>query len=312
MACYPEAMVWEQSSLGLFNHHPGFLVRKKSLAYLILRTSPVHWLLRVDYFCMMKAYETLLIDIADNVLVLRLNRPDAMNALNALMFDELNSFFAEDFKQYNAGCVIITGSGEKAFAAGADIKELHGLNSTDAERLSTKGQQIFRLIEDFHLPVIAAVNGFALGGGCELAMACHFRVASTKARFGQPEVNLGIVPGYGGTQRLVQLIGKGKAMELLMTGDMVGAEEALRLGLTNYVVEPDQLMDKARELAAKIITKGPLALKGVIRCVNSQFLPGADGFAMEARTFGEIADSADFLEGTGAFIEKRKPAFKGN
>ena len=125
-------MVWEQSSLGLFNHHPGFLVRKKSLAYLILRTSPVHWLLRVDYFCMMKAYETLLIDIADNVLVLRLNRPDAMNALNALMFDELNSFFAEDFKQYNAGCVIITGSGEKAFAAGADIKELHGLNSTDA------------------------------------------------------------------------------------------------------------------------------------------------------------------------------------
>lgn len=259
----------------------------------------------------MKAYETLLIDIADNVLVLRLNRPDAMNALNALMFDELHSFFSNDFKQYKAGCIIITGAGEKAFAAGADIKELHGLNSADAQRLSTKGQQIFQLIEDFHLPVIAAVNGFALGGGCELAMACHFRVASTKARFGQPEVNLGIIPGYGGTQRLVQLIGKGKAMELLMTGDMVGADEAFRLGLTNYVVEPDQLLGKAKELAAKIITKGPLALKGVIRSVNSQFLPGVDGYAMEARTFGEIADSADFLEGTAAFIEKRKPEFKG-
>lgn len=260
----------------------------------------------------MKSYETLLTEISDHVLVLRLNRPDAMNALNAMMFDELHSFFAEDFKAYKAGCVIITGSGEKAFAAGADIKELHGLDSAQAERLSTKGQNIFRLIEEFHLPVIAAVNGFALGGGCELAMACHFRVASTKARFGQPEVNLGIIPGYGGTQRLVQLIGKGKAMELLMTGDMVGADDALRLGLTNYVVEPELLLDKAKELAAKINTKGPLALKGVIRCVNSQFLPGVDGYAMEARTFGEIADSADFLEGTGAFIEKRKPDFKGN
>jgi len=280
--------------------------------YLNSRKSPVLRLVRVDYFCIMKAYATLLIDISDNVLLLRLNRPDAMNALNALMFDELNSFFADDFSQYKAACIIITGTGEKAFAAGADIKELHGLNSKEAESLSTKGQHIFRLIEDFHLPVIAAVNGFALGGGCELAMACHFRVASTKARFGQPEVNLGIIPGYGGTQRLVQLIGKGKAMELLMTGEMVGADEALRLGLTNYVVEPDQLLDKAKELAAKITTKGPLALKGVIRSVNSQFLPGVDGFAMEARTFGEIAESADFLEGTGAFIEKRKPEFKGN
>ena len=260
----------------------------------------------------MKVYETLLTEVKDNILILTLNRPDAMNALNALMFDELNAFFSEDFKAYTFGCVIITGHGEKAFAAGADIKELHGLNHSQAEHLSSKGQKIFRLIEEFHLPVIAAVNGFALGGGCELAMACHFRVASGKARFGQPEVNLGIIPGYGGTQRLVQLIGKGKAMELLMTGDMVGAEEALRLGLANYVVEPDQLLAKANELAMKILSKGPLALSGVIRCVNGHFVSGVDGYALEARTFGEIADSADFLEGTSAFIEKRKPVFKGN
>lgn len=261
---------------------------------------------------MMKTYVTLSMEVVDNILLIRLNRPDAMNALNALMFDELNTFFSSDYINYAFGCVIITGAGEKAFAAGADIKELHGLKAAEAEKLSSKGQAIFSLIENFHMPVIAAVNGFALGGGCELAMACHFRVASAKARFGQPEVNLGIIPGYGGTQRLVQLIGKGKAMELLMTGDMVLAEDALRLGLVNYITTPEELLDKCKELAAKILTKGPLALKGVIRCVNSQFLPGVDGYGLEASTFGEIADSADFIEGTSAFIEKRKPLFKGN
>lgn len=162
------------------------------------------------------------------------------------------------------------------------------------------------------MPVVAAVNGFALGGGCELAMACHFRVASAKARFGQPEVGLGIIPGYGGTQRLVQLIGKGKAVELLLTGDMIQADEAFRLGLVNYVTEPDQLLDKALDLCAKMNSRGPIALKGVIKCVNGYFIPGVDGYALEARTFGEIAGSSDFEEGTSAFIEKRKPAFKGN
>ena len=260
----------------------------------------------------MTSYSTLLVETTDNILVLRLNRPDALNALNSQMFDELKSFFANDYKAYAFGSVIITGTGEKAFAAGADIKELNGLKSADAERLSAKGQSIFKLIEEFHAPVIAAVNGFSLGGGCELAMACHFRIASTKAKFGQPEVNLGIIPGYGGTQRLVQLVGKGKAMELLMTGEMVGAEEALRLGLVNYVVEPEQLLDKAKELATKINTKGPLAIKGVIRCVNANFVPGVDGYHLEAKTFGQIADSEDFLEGTSAFIEKRKAAFKGH
>ena len=260
----------------------------------------------------MNNYQTLTIEQNEGILLLRLNRPDALNALNAQMFDDLKAFFSNDYKEYTFGSVIITGNGEKAFAAGADIKELHGMKAVDAERLSSKGQSIFKLIEEFHTPVIAAVNGFSLGGGCELAMACHFRVASTKAKFGQPEVNLGIIPGYGGTQRLIQLIGKGKAMELLMTGDMVGAEEALRLGLVNYVVEPDQLLDKAKELASKINTKGPLAIKGIIRCVNGHFVPGVDGFALEARSFGELADSGDFTEGTSAFIEKRKPVFKGN
>lgn len=260
----------------------------------------------------MKTYETLQTEARDHVLILRLNRPDAMNALNAKMFDELHSFFSEDYASHQMGCIIITGTGEKAFAAGADIKELHGLTPSQAENLSSKGQRIFRLIEEFHMPVVAAVNGFALGGGCELAMACHFRVSSVKARFGQPEVGLGIIPGYGGTQRLVQLIGKGKAVELLLTGDMIQAEEALRLGLVNYVTEPDQLLDKALELCGKMNSRGPLALKGVIKCVNGYFIPGVDGYALEARTFGEIAGSSDFEEGTSAFIEKRKPAFKGN
>ena len=260
----------------------------------------------------MKTYQTLTVEESSSILILRLNRPDAMNALNARMFDELKEFFSEDHESYKAGCVILTGTGEKAFAAGADIKELHGLSPVEAEKLSSKGQQIFKLIEDFHKPVIAAVNGFALGGGCELAMACHIRIASEKAKFGQPEVNLGIIPGYGGTQRLVQLIGKGKALEFLLSGDMIPAEEAYRLGLVNYVVAPDLLLEKATELANKFLARGPLALKGVMRCVNGYFTPGVDGYELEAQTFGETAGTYDFSEGTSAFIEKRKPAFKGN
>lgn len=259
----------------------------------------------------MNKYQALLPEIKDQVLLLRLNRPDAMNALNALMFNEINEFFSSDYRAYEVGCVIVTGAGDKAFAAGADIKELHGLSSLEAEKLSSKGQKIFQRIEDFHLPVIAAVNGFALGGGCELAMACHIRVASTKALFGQPEVGLGINPGYGGTQRLIQLIGKGKATELLLTGDRIQAEEALALGLVNYVTEPDKLLEKALELAGKLNTRGPLALNGVIKCINGYFTPNVDGYALEAKTFGEMAATSDFEEGTRAFIEKRKPVFTG-
>jgi len=259
----------------------------------------------------MNSYQTLLPESKDHVLILHLNRPDALNALNATMFDELDSFFTGGYQDYNASCVIITGKGEKAFAAGADIKELHGLSSQQAESLSRKGQKIFQKIEEFHLPVIAAVNGFALGGGCELAMACHIRIASSKAKFGQPEVSLGIIPGYGGTQRLIQLIGKGKATELLLTGDMINAEEALQLGLVNYVTEPEQLMDRSIEIANKLHTRGPLALAGVIKSVNAHFIPGIDGYGFESRTFGALASTNDFEEGTSAFIEKRKPAFQG-
>lgn len=259
----------------------------------------------------MKTYETLIPEARDQVLVLRLNRPDAMNALNARMFDDLDDFFTEGYKEYGARVIIITGIGEKAFAAGADIKELNGLNQAQAEKLSRKGQIIFQKIEDFHLPVIAAVNGFSLGGGCELAMACHVRIASKNARFGQPEVNLGIIPGYGGTQRLIQLIGKGKATELLLTGDMLTAEDALQYGLVTHVLEIDQLIEKAMEIAKKIISKGPLAIAGVIRSINQYFQPGAEGFPFEARTFGDVAATEDFREGTSAFIEKRKPAFQG-
>lgn len=259
----------------------------------------------------MKTYNTLQVETVEGQVVLRLNRPEAMNALNNLMFDELADFFTSGHKAYPGSCIILTGSGDKAFAAGADIKELHGLTSAQAEALSRKGQGIFRHIETFHRPVIAAVNGYALGGGCELAMSCHIRVASEKARFGQPEPSLGIIPGYGGTQRLVQLVGKGKAMELLLTGDMVDASEALRVGLVTQVVAPDQLMERAMQIAAKMAALGPLALSGVIRCVDGYFTPGVDGFSLEAAVFGEVADSADFVEGTGAFIEKRKPAFQG-
>lgn len=258
----------------------------------------------------MKKYETLEPEMREHVLILHLNRPDALNALNAQMFDDLDEFFSHDYKAFPVKVIIITGSGDRAFAAGADIKELNGLSSEEAEQLSLKGQRIFNKIEEFHLPVIAAVNGFALGGGCELAMACHIRIASDKARFGQPEVGLGIIPGYGGTQRLIQLMGKGKAVELLLTGDMINAEEAKAYGLVTHVVTPDQLMEKCLEVAIKLFARGPLALGGVIKAVNAYFQPD-DGYAFEAKTFGEMASTEDFDEGTKAFIEKRKPFFQG-
>lgn len=259
----------------------------------------------------MKAYQTLEPEIRDQVLILHLNRPDALNALNALMFDELDEFFTHGHSSYNVKVIIITGTGDKAFAAGADIKELSVLRGAEAEQLSTKGQNIFNKIERFHIPVIAAVNGFALGGGCELAMACHIRVASEKARFGQPEVSLGIIPGYGGTQRLIQLIGKGKATEILLTGEMMNAEDALRYGLINHLTTADQLIEKCLEIAVKMFPRGPLALSGTIRSINAYFAKDVDGFAFEAQTFGEMASTHDFEEGTTAFIEKRKPVFHG-
>ena len=207
--------------------------------------------------------------------------------------------------------IILTGSGEKAFVAGADIAELAALTAAQAARASEHGQEAFARIEESTKPVVAAVNGFALGGGCELAMACHMRVAADNARFGQPEVNLGLPPGYGGTQRLPQLIGKGKAIELLLTADMVKANEALHLGLVNHVVPQAELLPFCRQLLGKILTKAPIAVGLVLDCVNAHYAKDTDGYAAEANAFGQAFESEDFKEGTTAFVEKRPAVFIG-
>ena len=258
------------------------------------------------------AYGILKIKNTKGIVTITINREKALNALNRQTFDELNQWFGTDGpKKKGLKGVIITGAGEKAFVAGADIKEFGGLDEASATALSLKGQAIFDLIENFHVPVIAAVNGFALGGGCELAMACHMRIAGEKARFGQPEVNLGIIPGYGGTQRLIQYIGKGKAMELLLTADMIGADEAHRLGLANHVVPAGKEVAKAKEIIEKIATKAPIAITKTIECVNVFFKGNYDGFAIEAEEFGTLSETEDFKEGATAFVERRKANFKG-
>ncbi len=257
-------------------------------------------------------YENLLVEIKNGIAIVTINRPQALNALNVSTFSNLKQFFGEDaLKIEGLKGVILTGSGEKAFAAGADITEFMALNPASASQLSKRGQDIFLLIERFAKPVIAAVNGFALGGGCELAMACHLRIAGERAKFGQPEVNLGIIPGYGGSQRLIQYIGKTKALELLLTADMLNAEEALRLGLVNHVVPAGQEVAKATEILEKIATKGPVAIKLTIEAVNAYFAPGEMGFAKEVSAFGKAAGTEDFKEGATAFLEKRKANFKG-
>jgi len=258
-------------------------------------------------------YENILVKNTRGIVTITINREKALNALNKGVFNELEYFFATDGpRKKTLKGVIITGAGEKAFVAGADIKEFgEWTNDVDAENQALRGQMIFDLIENFPKPVIAAVNGFALGGGCELAMACHMRIASERARFGQPEVNLGIVPGYGGTQRLPQLIGRGRAMEYLMTGDMINAADAYRMGLANHVVPHGESVKKAKEIITKIATKAPLAVAGVVECVDAAFNGVMDGFALEARKFGAISLTEDFKEGAGAFVERRKAEFKG-
>ena len=257
-------------------------------------------------------YENLLIENRNGVLIVTLNRPKALNALSQALLAELKHVFT-DYAPSISGLkgIVLTGGGEKAFVAGADISEFTSLHGEAGAKMAQNGHDLFFLIERFPKPVIAAVNGFALGGGCELAMACHLRVASEKARFGQPEVNLGIIPGYGGTQRLIQLIGKGKAFELLMTADMIGAEEALRLGLVNHVLPAGQELDKAIEIIEKIATKAPISIAKVIECVAAYFQDGQDGFAFEVEAFGQTVGTADFKEGATAFMEKRPANFKG-
>lgn len=256
-------------------------------------------------------YENLLLTEDDGILIVTINRPQALNALNNKTMQELQQFFTEDAPFRDMKGIILTGAGDRAFVAGADIKEFMGLNKVSGEDMSRRGQDIFFLIERFPKPVIAAVNGFALGGGCELAMACHIRVASEKAKFGQPEVNLGIIPGYGGTQRLIQHIGKGKALELMMTGDMIGASEAYQRGLVNHVVPEGEEIEKSKEIINKIAEKGPVAIAKVIASVNAYFDKQQDGFEREVQEFGNTVGTEDAKEGAMAFTEKRKANFKG-
>lgn len=248
----------------------------------------------------------------NGLLYLTINREDKMNALNYATLEELKEIFEEVVDNKAIKAVIITGSGEKAFVAGADISEIASLNEVNARKFAENGQEIFAMIENCHKPVIAVTNGFTLGGGCELAMACHMRIAVSSAKFGQPEVNLGIIPGYGGTQRLTYLIGRGKANELMMTGDMIGADEAKSLGLVNHILPTkEEAMSKAEEIIRKIMSKAPLAIGMIVDCVNSVFVQDEDGYQTEANSFARCVKSGDYKEGTSAFLEKRKPIFKG-
>lgn len=262
-------------------------------------------------------YQTLLTGLSDKIFTITINRPDKLNALNRTVMEELNEAVDEIYQNKEIAAAIITGSGTKAFVAGADISEFNGLSKKQGQELAKKGQDIFLKIENSHKPIIAAVNGFALGGGCELSMACHFRICSSQAKFGQPEVNLGLIPGYGGTQRLTQLIGKGKALELMMTGAMISAEEALNFGLVNYLTTPEELLGKAREILQTIQMKAPFAIGKIIECVNvavvsdSAYTNGKSGFEKEQEAFAECFDTEDMKEGAAAFLEKRKPNFKG-
>lgn len=256
-------------------------------------------------------YQTLLASLENGIYTITINRPDKLNALNKDVFTDLNTALDEIESNPEIKSVIITGSGPKAFVAGADISEFNSLNKEQAKALAKRGQDIFARIENSSKPIVAAVNGFALGGGCELAMSCHFRVASENAKFGQPEVNLGLIPGYGGTQRLVQLIGKGKAMELLMSAHMIDAKEAKELGLVNYVTTTDTLLEHTRKILDVINSKAPLAVAGCIKAANAVFNESIDGFTLEIEEFGNTFDTEDMKEGVTAFLEKRKADFKG-
>ncbi len=257
-------------------------------------------------------YANLSLEEEDGILLVTIDRPKALNALNLRTMEELEHLFGEDApRRSGLKGIILTGAGDRSFVAGADIKEFLDLGPENGAEFARRGQEVFFLIERFPRPVIAAVNGFALGGGCELAMACHLRVAGEKARFGQPEVNLGIIPGYGGTQRLVQYIGKTKATELILTGDMFDAGEAHRLGLVNEVVPAGEEVARARELLLKISAKAPVAVANALLAINAYFEAGVDGFEREVKSFGACTGTEDFQEGARAFLEKRSPKFSG-
>ena len=253
-----------------------------------------------------------LLEKSERIAWVTLNRPDKLNALNNGLLKELDQVVAGLEEDPEVGVIVVTGSGEKAFVAGADISELKDLDTASARVQALKGQEVFNRIERLPKPVIAAVNGFALGGGCELALSCHIRIASENARFGLPEVSLGIIPGYGGTQRLPRLVGKGVALDMILSGEMTGAAEALRMGLVSRVVPQADLKATAEKLAKTILSRGPLALRSALTAVHEGIeMPQGKGLEFEASLFGLLAASADMKEGMGAFLEKRPAAFKG-
>ena len=257
-------------------------------------------------------YQNLIYSQSSGIATVTINRPTKLNALNSGTINELKTVFTSIKKDDDVNIVILTGAGEKAFVAGADIAELNQLDVISGKEFAEKGQEVFDLIENLGKPVIAAVNGFALGGGCELALACHIRIASENAKFGQPEVNLGVIPGYGGTQRLARLINKGRALEMILTGDMADAHEAFRLGIVNNVFPQESLMEEVKKVANKISAKGQIAIRMSVKAVvSTEELTQQDGQHLEASLFGVCCGSEDFKEGTSAFLEKRKPVFKG-
>ena len=258
------------------------------------------------------SYNNILSESQDGITTLSINRPSKLNALNRETINELHNAFAKADQDPSTKVIILTGSGEKAFVAGADISEFADFNVTEGASLARKGQEdLFDLVENLETPVIAAVNGFALGGGLELAMAAHFRIASDNARMGLPEVSLGVIPGYGGTQRLPQLIGKGRAMEMIMTAGMIDANTALEYGLINHLVAQEELLPLAQKIASKIMRNSSVAIAAAISAVNAGYREGVDGFEAEIEAFGNCFGTEDFTEGTTAFLEKRKADFPG-
>ena len=258
------------------------------------------------------SYTNILVEVADNIAVLTINRPDQLNALNSATIAELSTAFKALDTDSSVKAIIITGSGTKAFVAGADIKEFYQFDVAQGKELAANGHKIlFDLVQNLTTPVIGAVNGFALGGGLELAMSCHFRLASDNAKLGLPEVTLGVIPGYGGTQRLAHLVGRGRAMEMIMSAKMVSADEALSYGLVNYVTTQDELLDACKKIALKIVKNSSVAIASAIRAVNAGYTDGVNGFETEIEEFGKCFGTEDFKEGTTAFIEKRKAEFPG-
>lgn len=258
------------------------------------------------------SYENILSKTQDGITTITINRPNKLNALNKATINELNQAFKVANKDKTTKVIIITGSGEKAFVAGADISEFADFDVENGGKLAAKGQELlFDYVDNLSTPVIAAINGFALGGGLELAMACHFRVASDNAKMGLPETSLGVIPGYGGTQRLPQLVGKGRAMEMVMTAGMIDAETARVYGLVNHVTTQEELMPLCEKIAGKIMRNSTVAIKGAIKAINANYKDGVDGYKVEIKQFGKCFGTEDFTEGTTAFLEKRKAEFPG-